>query len=205
MGQAVSIVCQRRDRRTKGYLNQLKKQAMVPGVVYGNEMQALNIATEARQLGRIFQAHGTRALFALGIEGEHVPLMVVVREIQRHPVSGQMTHIDFLQVNMKEKMTGTVGIHLTGEEELLGKDVVLIAGIKEIEITCLPAALPETLVYDVAHLTAGDKVTVSDLKVPEGVEVLTDPAALVVSITVPQKELGKEEPVGEERTAAPEQ
>jgi len=188
MAEAVAINCQRRDRKTKGFLHQLKRSSMVPGVVYGNEMKPLNIAAEAKQLSKIFQTHGTRALFSLGIEGEHVPLMVVVREIQRHPVNGQLTHIDFFQVNMKEKMTGTVGIHITGEEELLNKNVVLMTGLKEIEISCLPANLPETIVFDVANLELGDKVTVANLPIPEGVEILTDPESLVVSLVSPIKE-----------------
>jgi len=188
LAEAAAINCQRRDVKTKGFLNQLKKNSMVPGVVYGNEMRPVNIATEAKQLGKIFQTHGTRGLFSLGIEGEQVPLMVVVREIQRHPVNGQLTHIDFYQVNMKEKMTATVGIHISGEEDLLARDAIPVAGLKEIEISCMPADLPETIVVDISQLSEGDKVTVANLSVPERVEILTDPDSLVVSIMAPVKE-----------------
>ncbi|MGE5391802.1 MAG: 50S ribosomal protein L25 [Deltaproteobacteria bacterium] len=192
MAEAAAINCQRRDVKTKGFLNQLKKRSMVPGVVYGNEMKPINISAEAKQLGKVFQVHGTRALFSLGIEGEHVPLMVVVREIQRHPVNGQLTHIDFFQVNMKEKMTSTVGIHITGEEELLARDAVPVMGVKEIEISCLPTDLPETIVFDIANLIEGDKVTVAELSVPERVEILTDLDSIVVSVMAPTKEVVEE-------------
>jgi len=188
MAEAVSISCQRREVKTKGFLNQLKSKAMVPGVVYGNEMKPVNIAAEAKQLGRVFHVHGTRGLFALGIEGEHVPLMVVVREVQRHPVTGQLRHIDFLQVNMKEKMSSTVGIHITGEEEVLARNAVPVMGIKEIEITCLPADLPETIILDIAGLQEGDKITVAELQVPERVQILTEPESVVVSVMAPIKE-----------------
>lgn len=181
MANAVKIDCQPRAVKTKGFLNQLKGQAMVPGVVYGNGMNPVNIMTEGKQLDKVFRAHGTRGLFSLNVEGGGSPLMVVVREIQKHPVSGQFMHIDFLQVDMKDKITRPVVIHITGEEELAGRDARLQTNLQEIEISCLPANLPEAIVLNVANLEPGDRITVGDLSLPPGVEAVTDRETLVTS------------------------
>jgi len=196
MAEAVKLECQQRELKNKGFLNQIHSKAMVPGVVYGNGMIPVHIAAEAKQLDKVFQVHGRRALFSLAIPGEKVPLMVVVRDIQKHPFNGKLIHIDFLQVNMTEKITSKVGINISGEDELLNKNVVLVMGLKEIEISCLPGNLPETIVCDIAHLQAGDKITVADLSVPAEVDVITDSDTLVVSIMAPVKPAEGEEAAG---------
>lgn len=185
MAEAVRIECQPRELKTKGFLHQIKSKAMVPGVVYGRGMTPVHITAAAKQLDKVFEVHGRRALFSLAIPGEKVPLMVVVREIQRDPVSGQFVHIDFLQVNMTEKITSTIGIHFSGEDDLVSRNVVFAVRLKELEISCLPGNLPDTIVCDIANLEAGDKLTVADLSVPADIEVITDPATLIISVTAP--------------------
>jgi len=189
MAIAVTIDCQRRELKTKGFLNQMKAKAMIPGVVYGTGMQPINLVTQNKQIAKILETHGSRVLFALEIAGEKAPLMAVIREIQRDPVSGQLIHMDFLQVDMSEKINSTIGIHISGEDELLKKNAVIQMGIKEIEISCLPGNLPDTIILDVAHLEVGDKVNVGDLQVPEGVEIITEFESLVAAVMGAVKEV----------------
>lgn len=192
MTQAEKIGCQKRDRKTRGYLNELKRNGIVPGTVYGKGVDNQAISISLKELTRTFQAHGSRGLFLLEID-EGNGLMVVVREIQRHPITGQITHVDFWKVRLDEKINSTVGISIVGEEEIMKKGGILQAGAKEIEVFCLPQDIPETLVYDIAALEIGDKVTVADLQVPAGVEILTELDTLLATVLAPSKATTGEE------------
>ena len=184
MAQAEKISCQKRDIKTRGYLNELKRNGIVPGTVYGKGVDNQAIYVSLKQLTRTFQAHGSRGLFSLEIDGGS-GLMVVIREIQRNPITGQITHVDFWKVRLDEKINSTVGVSIVGEEEIMKKGGILQAGAKEIEVSCLPQDIPETLVYDIAALEIGDKVTVADLQVPAGVEILTDLETMVATVLAP--------------------
>ena len=196
MAQAEKISCQKRDIKTRGYLNELKRNGIVPGTVYGKGVDNQAVSISLKQLTRTFQVHGSRGLFSLEIGGDS-GLMVVVREIQRHPITGQITHVDFWKVRLDEKINSTVGISIVGEEEIMKKGGILQAGAKEIEVSCLPQDIPETLVYDIAALEIGDKVTVADLQVPAGVEILTDLEMLVATVLAPTVTAEDEEVEGE--------
>lgn len=200
MAQAEKISCHKRDIKTRGYLNELKRNGSIPGTVYGKGIDNQAIAISLKQLTRTFQVHGSRGLFSLEIDGGS-GLMVVVREIQRHPITGQITHVDFWKVRLDEKINSTVGISIIGEEEIMKKGGILQAGAKEIEVSCLPQDIPETLVYDIAALEIGDKVTVADLQVPAGVEILSDLETMVATVLAPSKATDEEE-VEEEGGAA---
>ncbi|NLG33074.1 MAG: 50S ribosomal protein L25, partial [Syntrophomonadaceae bacterium] len=113
-----------------------------------------------------------------------------------------IAHVDFWKVRLDEKINSTVGISLVGEEEIMKKGGILQAGAKEIEVSCLPQDIPETLVYDIAALEIGDKVTVADLQVPEGVEVLNDLETMVATVLAPSKATTEEETEEGEATEA---
>jgi large subunit ribosomal protein L25 len=196
MASAEKISCQKRDLKTKGHLKQLKRSDFIPGVVYGKGMENLAVSMGQKTLVRTFNTYGSRGLFSLEVEGEEKAIMAVVREIQRNPISGQITHIDFWKVNLDEKINSSVGITIIGEEELMKTEGIMQVGSKEIEISCLPQELPDNLTCDVSGLQIGDKITVGDLEVPEGVEILTDLDSLVVTILAPSRE--EEEEVEEE-------
>lgn len=187
MALAQTLSAFRRELRTKGYLNDLKRRQMVPAIVYGQEKQPLPIALEKRQLTRVFNHFGYRGLFSLELEGEKAPLMVLVREVQRHPVSGDFTHLDFLTVNMTEKITSVVPVQVAGEEEVLSRGFLLQLGAKEVEVTCLPGDLPDAIRCDVSALEVGEKITMGDLQVPPKVEVNDDKEVLVAIVLSPAK------------------
>ena len=200
MAQAEKISCQKRDIKTRGYLNELKRSGIVPGTIYGKGIDNQAISISLKQLTRTFQVHGSRGLFSLEIDGDS-GLMVVVREVQRNPITGHIIHVDFWKVRLDEKITSTVGVSIIGEEEIMKKGGILQSGAKEIEISCLPQDIPETLVYDIAALEIGDKVTVADLQVPAAVEILTDMETMVATVLAPSKATDEEEVEEEGETA----
>lgn len=187
MVNAEKINCSPRELNTRGYLKELKRGGFVPGTVYGKGMDNQAISLDLRQLSRVFQSHGSRGLFSLQIDGNSKAVMAVVREVQRHPITGQLIHVDFWKVNMDEKINNTVGIYITGEEELMKKGGILQVGTKEIEVSCLPQDIPESLTCDVGALEIGDKITVADLTLPAEVEILTEPDSLIVTVLAPSR------------------
>lgn len=204
MAIAQKIAAKKREIKSKGYLNE-KRQEWIPGVVYGKDTGNMPVFLGRRELTKTFTSYGSRGLFSLELEGEPKPVMVLVRELQRNPLSGQINHVDFLTVNMNETIKSMVGIFITGEEEVLKKEGILQLGAKEIEVSCLPIDLPENLECSVADLEIGDKVTVADLKLPDGVEVITDLDTLLATVLAPSMAVDDEtEAEGEEEAESAE-
>ena len=159
---------------------------MIPSVVYGQGREPLPIALEGRNLNRIFNQFGYSGLFNLELEGE-APLMVLVREVQRHPINRVINHVDLLAVSMTEKITSNVPIQIIGEEEVVKQGAVLQTGVKEVEVTCLPADLPDVIRCDVSGLKIGDKITIADLEVLPTVEKGGDPETVVAVVLSAQR------------------
>lgn len=208
LGQKLSAG--KREIKNRGYLNQLKRNGQVPAIVYGKGEESISITLQQRQLNRVFSLHGSRGIFSLEIEGESKPVMALIREIQRNPVSGQLIHLDFLTVSLDEKINSNVGILLNGEEEIMKKGGILQSGLKEVEVLCFPQDLPEYLAADISSLEIGDVLHAADLALPAGVEILSDMDSVIASVLAPSKasaadeEEGEEGGVGEEDEEKPE-
>lgn len=192
MVDAQILTCKKREIKNRGYLKQAAGEGWVPGIVYGMGKDNLPVFIGKRQLQNVFGKHGSRGLFSLEIE-ESEPLPALVREVQKNPLNGEFIHVDFMTVNLAEKITSTVGVIIVGEEEFMKKQGIVQSGIKEIEVSCLPRDLPGNIACSVADLSVGDKITVADLQVPEGVEIITDENDLVAVILAPSK-VAVEEP-----------
>lgn len=192
-----TLKCQTREKRTKGYLKQLIRQEMVPGIIYGKGQKPKMVILSFRELQKKMAAHGIRGLFTLGLEGEKSPVMALVREVQKEPISGKIVHIDFLRVSMTEKITSNVGIILEGEEELIKMGAILQVEVNEAEVNCLPADLPEYLNFDVSKLNVGDKAVLGDLTLPDGVELNSSEDILICSVLMPKRVETEAEEEGE--------
>ena len=170
----------------------LRKSGFVPANVFGKDIKSATIQIKAVDFTKFRKEAGESTLVYLSLEGEKESRPVMIHEITTHPVSGQILHIDFHQVNLKEKTTAEVIIKLTGEspaeKEKLG---ILVQQLSELEIEALPADMPESIEVSVASLAAeGDTVLVKDIKLSNKLTVKTDPEAIVVKI----ERLAKEEP-----------
>jgi large subunit ribosomal protein L25 len=179
----------------------LRRQGKLPAVIYGHHLSPLPISLDLHEASRILPTITSSQLITIRLgKDSHT---VLVREKQRHPVQGTVLHVDFLAVSMSEKLKANVQIELDGEAPAV-KDfgAVLVSGIEEIEVECLPKDLPEKLIVDISKLAnIGDAIHVKDLVVPDGVEILTDPDEVVVLVTQPA---GEELEGGEVEAAEPE-
>jgi large subunit ribosomal protein L25 len=171
----------------------------VPGVVYGHRVDPVSVTLPRREFERAFHKVGRTQLLDLKIDGEGSSRKVLVREVQYDPRGGAVLHVDFYQVNLKEKITADVPVVLVGESPAVQRrDGELQQNVNSLRVSCLPADIPEHVEVDVSGLEAvDDAIRVGQLFVPAEVEILNDPEELVVKIAV-IREVEEEEPVAEE-------
>jgi large subunit ribosomal protein L25 len=162
----------------------LRREGLVPGVVYGGGDDPLAFQVDAREL-RTALAHAG-AVITLTLGGSEVP--VVLKEHQRHPVTGTTMHIDLLRVDLKQKIHAVVVLELTGVEDAPGVKAggVLEQVTRELNIEALPASIPDTIVHDVSTLEIGDTVALDAVTMPEDVELLDDLETVIVTLTPPR-------------------
>lgn len=177
----------------------LRREGLVPGVVYTGGAEARAFQADAHDLG-LFIGEG-HALFDLEIEGEKsVP--VVVKEEQRHPVRGDLVHLDCQQVNLNVEIQADVSIELEGADDSPGvkEGGILEHVTREITIEALPEAIPDFITVDVSSLVIGDTVQLDSIDPPEGVKFMADTPEEVTIATLNPPRIVEEEPDVEEET-----
>ncbi|MGR9092415.1 MAG: 50S ribosomal protein L25/general stress protein Ctc [Gammaproteobacteria bacterium] len=206
------IVAAQRDDKGKGASRRLRRTGYVPGILYGADKDPVSIQLEHNDVLKhteleAFYSHILTLKLPSGSE------RVVLKDMQRHPYRAQVLHMDFLRVSENEMLTMRVPLHFINEETCVGVKTnggVVSHLMTELEILCLPRDLPEYIEVDVVELDVGDSLHLSDLKIPEGVEIAAlasggDPAQPVVSVQVPRVAAEPEEEGegGEEAPEAP--
>lgn len=207
MGE-VSIEVQLRDGRGKGANRRLRAAGRIPAVVYGHGNEPVALSIDPMELEKEIKAShaGMNTLFDLVGDRAVAGRTVMLKELQREPVRGFPVHADFFEIDANESIEVSVPIHLTGTAQGVTMGGVIEHTLREVELSCLPSAIPDEIVIDVSALEIGDSLHVSDLALPEGVEIQTDPALSVVSVIVPraaEEAAPVEEEAGAEEAAAP--
>jgi len=183
-----TIDVQKRDEFGSRTTRRLRKTGRVPGVVYGgSDGQCINFSADAREMRRVVVGSG--ALIDLNIEGDKRP--VIVKDMQQHPVRGELMHIDLLEVRLDEKIHTTVVLHAHGGEESPGvkEGGVLELPTQQLNIEALPTAIPDEIVVDVSHLAMAETMHLSQLTAPEGVTFLDDlEETIIATIVIPTEE-----------------
>jgi large subunit ribosomal protein L25 len=187
----------------------LRRQGLVPGVVYGGDGDCVSIQVDALALNRSLAGAG--AVVDLAIDGETTN--VIVKDTQRHPVNGRPLHVDFLRVRMDVAIASEVVIELEGAEDAPGakEGGVLEQVTREVNVEALPRDIPDSITLDVSGMEMNDTLTLEALKVPDNVQLLDEPETVLATVTPPKlsvepdEELETEtELVGEEGEAAEE-
>jgi large subunit ribosomal protein L25 len=178
----------------------LRREGLVPGVVYTSGEPARPFQADARELSH-FLGEG-HTLFDLEIEGaKAVP--VVVKEQQRHPVRGELVHIDCHEVDLSQEIQADVSLDLEGAEDAAGvkEGGVLEHVTREITVEALPEAIPESLSVDVTAMEIGDTMQLTALTLPEGVELVADhPEEITIATLNPPPVVEEPETEIEEET-----
>lgn len=145
-------------------VKQLRSAGLIPGNIYSKGQDSVALSVDAKTFLKTYSQAGETALVDLTVEGESKVRPVLIRGVARHPVSGAIVHIDFNQVNLKEKITAMIPVESIGESEAIKNGGVLVLPYSEIEVEALPTDLPEKFEVDISKLAAiGDTVTIADL------------------------------------------
>jgi large subunit ribosomal protein L25 len=182
------IVLRARPRVQSGkeYARKLRRNGFVPAVLYGPETETKHLEVETKTfLALVRGGLGENVIVTLlSDDTEEGKRKVLVREVQRDPVTGNVLHVDFHQISLTKKLTIQVPIHLVGTPVGVDDGGILQHALRDLEIECLPSAIPEKIEVDVSHLKIGDSVHVGDVTV-ENAEILSDSKSSVVSVVPP--------------------
>ena len=179
------------DRKESGSrpARRLRRSGGVPATVYGRGMDARSVTLDVKDLFTVLHTEaGLNALISIDIEGTE-SLLTVAREIQRHPVRGDITHVDLIRVALDEAIVADVILEPQGIPVGVFQDggfVEAIAGT--VSVSALPLSIPTSIEYPIEHLYIGDSIKVSDLPVIEGVEYLDEPDRAVLNVLAPRIE-----------------
>jgi large subunit ribosomal protein L25 len=173
MAEIITLLAQKRDavgRKT----DELRAQNLVPAVLYGFGTEPVMVQVNRGDFGRVYAKTGESTIVELDIEGTKHP--VLVQDVSYDPLTDEPIHIDFRRINMDEKVETTIAIKLVGISPAV-KDLggTLVQSLEEVEVSALPSALVREIELNITPLaTFDDVLRVSDMQIPQGIEILTD-------------------------------
>ncbi|MDQ1436597.1 MAG: large subunit ribosomal protein [Acidimicrobiaceae bacterium] len=181
--------------------NRLRASGQIPGVLYGHGTDPLPIAVEARALRSALSGDaGLNALLSLELDGR--AQLAMAKDIQRDPVRGTVSHVDFLLVNRDEIITADIPIQVVGDAQaVLRADGVVDQSLFTLTVHAKPGDLPHAIEVDVSDMVIGDAIRVDDLDLPAGVHTDQDPETAIVVAQAPQAEVAAEPEAGAEGAA----
>ncbi len=182
-----------REGQGKGRANALRRQGLIPAVVYGQGKKSQSITLKRTEFLRlIHQRRIETALINVKLKDEDKKVKehtCVIKEIQYDPTIGDIIHVDFNRISLTKAIKVKVPVVAKGEPIGVKQEAGMLEHILwEIEVECLPKDIPQELEVDVSNLKINDVIQIKDIKVPEGVKVLNDPQAIVLSVVAPVKE-----------------
>jgi len=202
------VEVEKRKQIGKRQIKKLREKGFVPAIIYGHKIESLPIFLPLSQAEKLVESVGESTILDLLVKGEEKPRKVLIHQIARHPLTGEIEHLDFYQIKEGEKITAEVEIELQGVcPAVKDKGGFLYVNLDKLEVECLPKDLPPKIVLDISKLVDIDQeIVVGDLDLPEGVKALQGSQEIVVKILPPRKEEEvveaeeeKEEPSEEEK------
>ena len=201
-GERTKLLVTEREHLGSAETRRLRKQGIVPGVLYGSgEPVAISIAE--RELRRALTgAAGLHSILDVEIDGKGETHASILKDYQVDPVRGGVTHVDLQEVRLDQTITASVSVNLSGGDVAPGvkEGGVLSQVLREVNVEALPLEVPEHIDFDVSGMEIGGTLRLGELNAPEGVTILGDPEMVVATITAPTREVEPE--LTEEELAA---
>jgi large subunit ribosomal protein L25 len=199
MAQQAKLTAQRRTLVGRNAIKKIKAAGMVPGVIYGSAQEPVNLQINGRELLNVLShASGENILVELEIldNGQKQNALAMIQEIQHHPLEREILHVDFHAVSANETVSAEVPIETVGEAVGVKVQGGLLEHIlRYLEVECLPGDLPQVIEVDVTNLDVGESLHVRELKLPPGVEAITDAEQTVVAVVEARVEEEVAEPL----------
>jgi large subunit ribosomal protein L25 len=166
----------------------VRKEGKIPAEFYGHGMENKTIAVSKADFHKVFKEAGESTVITLLVDGKKQPALIY--DVQHHPSSGELVHVDFYGVRMDQLLTASVQIEFVGEAPAVKeKGGVINRAYSEIEVEALPADLPHSLTVDLSGLTElNQSISAKDIEVPKNVKLLLDADAVIVTVTEPAAE-----------------
>lgn len=185
------ITAEIRQKAGKGENRRLRKEGKIPAVLYGKDTESMKLTLSARELQRLADAESTK-LMKLKIQGNG-ERAVLLKDVQYDHLYKDVQHVDLHEVSLTEKLTVTVPLILTGEENRAKDEGIVQQLLREVDVECLPTLIPDQIVAEISSLTIGQSLSVGELVADEGIEIITPAEETVVTIVLPSKEEEPEE------------
>ncbi len=180
------LACEKRPTRPKGQLTELRRQGRIPGVLYGPKGNSVPLAVDATELRSGMAGTSRQRLIRLKSNAPELnDRHIILKDIQRAPVSGKIVHVDFYEVDMSKALRLSVPLKFAGRAAGIVEGGILQPLVREVEVECSPLEIPEFIEVDVAPLGIHDVIHVSALKFPGNVKPIYDSDYAVVSVLPP--------------------
>ncbi len=195
MAKHETLKAEKREAKGTTASKRLRREGVVPAVIYGSSQREYMIQMDSKSFFDIAKKQASHNfLVDLQIEGaQEKSKLAIVQDIQRDPLNGSLIHVDFRAVSENESISATVPIHLLGEAEGVKNGGILEQLLHEIEVSCRPNDLPESIENHVEELKLGDSLKVGELNLPDGVTVRMDAEVLVANVAQPRLATAAEE------------
>lgn len=199
----IELKAQIRATKGNGPARAMRRDGRIPAVLYGPKTEPNMISIGARDLENILkQGNISRSIINLDIDGDKGTKAAMVKEMQTHPISQDVLHVDFYEVDMKRKINVNVPIVTTGKSAGVELGGMLQIIRRELEVYCLPNAIPQAITIDITDLEIGDSVHVNDINIGEDIEIPHEVNFTVLTILSPTKaELEEAEEIEEGEVA----
>ncbi|MFH2034776.1 MAG: 50S ribosomal protein L25/general stress protein Ctc [Candidatus Zixiibacteriota bacterium] len=183
--EQIKLTAERREDSGKGVARKLRASGFLPGVLYGPEVDPIPITVNNKELDIYMRKYGgSNKLIELNVNSESEGRKVIIRDLQKDPIDGSLQHVDFYQVSMTKELNMNVPIILMGTPEGVKNGGILQHIIRQLEISCLPADIPNNIEIDVTKMDIGDSLHVSSIVIPN-VEILTNPSRTFATVVPP--------------------
>jgi large subunit ribosomal protein L25 len=192
-GERVKLEAQERETTGTTAAVKLRREGIIPGVLYGRGKKPHAIAVPERELRNALSGAGGRhAILDVVLQGQKTSHASILKDFQVDPIRGKITHFDLHEVRLDQPITAQVAIELEGESPGVKQGGVLSALIREVSIEALPLEIPERLVLDISAAEIGTNLRIADLVAPEGSTILDDPDTVIVTVAAPRVEVEEE-------------
>ncbi|MBT8200026.1 MAG: 50S ribosomal protein L25 [Acidimicrobiia bacterium] len=189
----IALKAEKRPAAGSRAAGRLRRSGMVPANVYGSGLDPMSVAVNAQELWAVLHSEaGANAVIDLDVEGTSVTTLA--REIQRHPVRGDIVHLDFIKVSLTETVEAEVVIDFVGEPIGVQEDDSIVETIRNtVQLEALPNSIPSSIEVDISHMATNDVLRVGDLPVMEGVTYLDDEEQPLITVTIPRAVIAEPE------------
>ena len=190
MAKEYKLEVEKRDSTKKADLKQYRKAGKIPGVYYSfDSKESINFLVSQSEINNAIKSDAN--IFAINVGGEN--RNVLFKSVQYHPVTEAITHIDLYGVDMKKAVVVKVGLNLIGDSIGVKEEGgILNQTAQEIEVKCLPSDIPNIIEVDISDLSIGDTILANQITLDESLELMSAEDMLIVSVTLPMKEVEPE-------------